>query len=146
MQDDIDRHHILPRWQFPAAIRASADNVANIAFITSEVNRAISHTGPEVYLEGVKSALLESQCIPVDPAVWRIRQAEAFFAARRDLLADSFNEFAESRFGGESFRPRSFAAFRFTATKLAHRLSAFTSGTGVGRIARHRRSRTRNPG
>lgn len=48
MQDDIDRHHILPRRQFAATIRVSADNVANIAFITSDVNRAISHSGPEV--------------------------------------------------------------------------------------------------
>jgi hypothetical protein len=93
LQDDIDRHHILPRRQFTEALRASADNVANIAFITSEVNRAISHSGPEVYLKEIDPPLLESQCIPVEPTLWRIRAAEAFFTARRKLLAASFNEF-----------------------------------------------------
>jgi hypothetical protein len=100
MQDDIDRHHVLPRRQFPAAVRASADNVANIAFITSEVNRAISHSGPEVYLSEIKPAFLKSQCIPIDPALWRVREADAFFAARRDLLADSFNEFVRRSLPG----------------------------------------------
>src|SRR5207249_7519777 len=40
LNEDIDRHHILPRRQFPEAIRANADKVANIAFITSDVNKA----------------------------------------------------------------------------------------------------------
>jgi hypothetical protein len=93
LQDNIDRHHILPRRQFPEGIRSSADNVANIAFITSEVNKAISHSGPEVYLSEIKPAFLESQCVPEDPALWRIKQAEKFFEARRKLLAESFNEF-----------------------------------------------------
>jgi hypothetical protein len=93
LQDDIDRHHILPRRQFPEGQRTSADNVANIAFITSEVNKAISHTGPEVYLSEIKPALLESQCVPLDPGLWRIKQADAFFAARRKLLVASFNDY-----------------------------------------------------
>ena len=93
MQDDIDRHHILPRRQFTEALRASSDNVANIAFITSEVNRAISNAGPEVYLKEIDPAFLESQCIPVDPTLWLVREADAFFTARRTLLAASFNEF-----------------------------------------------------
>jgi hypothetical protein len=93
LQDDIDRHHILPRRQFSETDRSSADVVANIAFITSDVNKAISHSGPEVYLSEIKPALLTSQCVPLDHSLWRIRQAEAFFAARRELLADSFNEY-----------------------------------------------------
>jgi hypothetical protein len=92
LQDDIDRHHILPRRQFPEARRSSADNVANIAFITSEVNKAISFTGPEVYLEKVDRGLLDSQCIPVESKFWRVAKSEEFFAARRELLAESFNE------------------------------------------------------
>ncbi len=67
--------------------------MANIAFVTSDVNKAISHSGPEVYLDEIKSSLLESQCVPLDPSLWRIRQADAFFAARRKLLAESFNDF-----------------------------------------------------
>jgi hypothetical protein len=100
LQDYIDRHHILPRRQFPASSRTDADRVANIAFITNEVNKSISHSGPEVYLVDVKHAYLESQCIPTDPALWRIRRAEDFFAARRALLAESFNEFVRRALPG----------------------------------------------
>lgn len=93
LQEDIDRHHILPRRQFTAAERSSADKVANIAFITSDVNKAISHSGPEVYLSEIKPAILKSQCVPLDPGLWRIRHADAFFSARSKLLAESFNDF-----------------------------------------------------
>jgi hypothetical protein len=100
LQDDIDRHHILPRRQFPDSIRSRADNVANIAFITSDVNKAISYSGPEVYLGEINKAILASQCVPLDPALWRIKRAEAFFSARRSLLAASFNEFVKSALAG----------------------------------------------
>lgn len=72
MHDGIDRHHILPRRQFPEARRSAADVLANIAFITSEVNKAISHMGPEVYLKDIAQPLLESQCIPVEPDLWAL--------------------------------------------------------------------------
>jgi hypothetical protein len=98
MHDGIDRHHILPRRQFPESVRSNADNVANIAFITSEVNIAISHTGPEVYLKEVKESYLESQCVPLDPALWRISESDGFFAERRKLLAQSFNDYLHEAF------------------------------------------------
>jgi hypothetical protein len=100
LQEEIDRHHILPRRQFPAGTRHVADNVANIAYIVSDVNKAISHTGPEVYLGDIKPAILESQCVPLDSALWRIRQADAFFAARRRLLAQSFNDYVRDALPG----------------------------------------------
>jgi hypothetical protein len=100
LQDDIDRHHILPRRQFAEAVRSQADNVANIAFITSDVNKAISHSGPEVYLSEIDPAILETQCVPLDRSLWSIRGAEAFYAARRKLLADSFNDFVKRALPG----------------------------------------------
>lgn len=93
LQDNIDRHHILPRRQFLESRRPEADNVANIAFITSEVNRVISFTGPEIYLEKIDRAVLDSQCIPLETGLWRIAKSGEFFSARRELLAESFNEF-----------------------------------------------------
>jgi hypothetical protein len=93
MHDNIDRHHILPRRQFPEAIRTSADKVANIAFVTSDVNASISHSGPEVYLADIKPSILGSQCVPLDPALWRINRAEGFFTERRKLLAEAFNSY-----------------------------------------------------
>jgi hypothetical protein len=100
LQDNIDRHHILPRRQFSERFRSSADKVANISFITSEVNKSISHSGPEVYLQKVNESLLRSQCIPTEEILWAIDSAEVFFAARRDLLAESFNEFVRDALPG----------------------------------------------
>lgn len=100
MHDDIDRHHILPRRQFADALRSDADRVANVAFITSDVNKAISHSGPEVYLAQISTNILKSQCVPLDHALWRIRRADAFFTARRKLLAESFNDFLRESLPG----------------------------------------------
>lgn len=93
LQNDVDRHHILPRAQFPEASRAVADNIANIAFIVGDVNKSIGQSGPEVYLKHLGSAVLRSQCIPEDSSLWAIERADDFWAARRELLSESFNEF-----------------------------------------------------
>ena len=93
LQNDVNRHHILPRAQFPDGSRAKADNVANIAFILGDVNRTIGQRGPEVYLKDLKPEVLESQCIPADKKLWAIDHAADFWVARRELLAASFNDF-----------------------------------------------------
>lgn len=92
LQGNVDRHHILPRAQFPEKKRLAADNIANMAFITGDVNKSIGQTGPEVYLKKIKPRILKSQCIPPDRSLWRIDQSESFWRVRRGLLADSFNE------------------------------------------------------
>jgi hypothetical protein len=93
LQSNVDRHHILPRAQFAEEIRSTADNIANMAFIAGDVNKSIGQAGPEVYLAKVKTRVLQSQCIPTDSALWRIDQADVFWQARRELLAESFNEY-----------------------------------------------------
>lgn len=93
MQSGVDRHHILPRAQFPEKYRYTSDNVANIAFIVGDINKSIGQTGPEVYLNRIGHRVLKSQCIPLDKELWRIDYAPEFWAARRELLAASFNEF-----------------------------------------------------
>jgi hypothetical protein len=93
LQDAVDRHNILPRAQFPDRSRATADNIANIAFIVGDVNKSIGQTGPEVYLKRLDRRVLKSQCIPPDDSLWSVEGAEGFWAARRDLLAESFNDF-----------------------------------------------------
>ena len=93
LQDHVDRHHILPRAQFGERQRSKADVIANMAFIAGDVNRAIGHAGPEVYLAKLKPRVLDSQCIPRDRSLWRIDKADRFWDARRELAADSFNDF-----------------------------------------------------
>lgn len=96
LQGNVDRHHILPRAQFPEARRSSADNIANMAFIAGDVNKSIGQAGPEVYLVKLQPRVLKSQCIPSDERLWRVDKAESFWEARRQLLADSFNEFVRA--------------------------------------------------
>jgi hypothetical protein len=101
LQESIDKHHILPRRQFPEVERAKvADQVANISFITSEVNGSISHSGPEVYLKMIKPEILDSHCIPPDQSLWYIEKAPGFFKARMKLLSDAFNEFVRDSLPG----------------------------------------------
>jgi hypothetical protein len=93
LQNNVDRHHILPRAQFPEDKRLTADNIANMAFIAGDVNKSIGQTGPEVYLNNIQSRVLKSQCIPADKDLWRVDKAESFWRARRELLVDSFNDY-----------------------------------------------------
>ena len=73
--------------------RMTADNIANIAFVASDVNRSISLSGPEVYLKRISKRILDSQCVPTDKRVWTVDRADEFWEARRKLLAESFNDF-----------------------------------------------------
>ncbi|MGQ0580787.1 MAG: GmrSD restriction endonuclease domain-containing protein [Reyranella sp.] len=91
LQSNVDRHHLLPRAQFPESRRQNSDTVANIAFITGVANRAVGAASPDVYLSELDSKVLESQCVPLDSKLWRIDRAEEFWDARRQLLAESFN-------------------------------------------------------
>lgn len=93
LQQSIDRHHILPRAQFSEALRPAADNIANIAFVASDVNRSISSSGPEVYLKKISRKILQSQCVPLNQKLWSIGHSQDFWQARRELLAESFNDF-----------------------------------------------------
>jgi hypothetical protein len=98
LQSAVERHHILPRAQFPEAKRYDADSIANIAFVSEGANRSVSMSGPEVYLAKVRSDVLDSQCIPLDRKLWRVERAKDFWEARRKLLAKAFNGFLKSCF------------------------------------------------
>jgi hypothetical protein len=91
LQANVDRHHILPRAQFPERERPRSDTVANIAFITGAVNKSIGAASPDVYLANLKVDVLRSQCLPIDASLWRIDKSKEFWSARRELLASSFN-------------------------------------------------------
>jgi hypothetical protein len=100
----VDRHHILPRAQFPELKRANSDTVANIAFITGEANRSVGAKSPDVYLGEIKQKILRSQCIPLDEEVWRIDRAEEFWQQRRELLAEAFNGYLREVLPGRRVR------------------------------------------
>lgn len=93
MQPHVEKHHIIPRARFDAPQRPTADALANIAFIANDTNRAISDADSEKYLAKISTSVLESQCIPLDKKLWSVEAAPQFWAERRTLLADAFNEF-----------------------------------------------------
>lgn len=100
LQSNVDRHHILPRAQFSESKRSKADTIANIAFITGEVNRSVGAASPDVYLRKIKEGVLDSQCIPLDSSLWTIDSAEQFWNERRGLLAGAFNDFLRKSLPG----------------------------------------------
>ena len=100
LQNNVDRHHILPRAQFSDARRSQADAIANIAFIAEDVNKSIGQSGPEVYIKTIKPNVLRSQCVPADPSLWSVERADDFWKARRELLADAFNDFVREALPG----------------------------------------------
>lgn len=100
LQANVDRHHILPRAQFIEKRRSKADTIANIAFITSAVNRSIGATSPDVYLRRIQPDVLESQCIPMDKNLWQVERADDFWHARSVLLSDAFNGFLREMLPG----------------------------------------------
>ena len=102
--EDVDQHHIFPRSRFAADThgdgrisRRDSDNIANIAFIKGDANRKLGDEPPSVYLAGIDKKRLESQCIPLDKELWAMENAEAFWVARRALLAEAFNEFVQKK-------------------------------------------------
>lgn len=103
LQDNIDRHHILPRAQFAELLRPTADVIANIAFVAGDVNRSISASGPEVYLKKIHPKTLESQCVPQDPTLWSIENADEFWRHRRRLLAEAFNDYLRMALPGRKY-------------------------------------------
>lgn len=100
LQANVDRHHILPRAQFPERNRAKADTLANIAFISDGANRSVGAASPDIYLRKVSCEVLRSQCIPLDEHLWQVDRAEEFWIARQQLLSAAFNGFLRKMLPG----------------------------------------------
>lgn len=96
MQPSVERHHIIPRARFESHERATADALANIAFISGDTNRSIRDADSERYLAKIEKAILESQCIPLDRALWTVEAAQQFWEQRRSLLATAFNSYVKT--------------------------------------------------
>ncbi len=75
---------------------ALAQELTNRAILTQVANRSKSDTNAENYLAAVKARFpkaLELQCIPEDPALWKIQNYEQFLEERRKMLAKHLNAF-----------------------------------------------------
>ena len=98
VQHKLQFHHL-----FPKAILKSnytfreIDDIANLSFISGEVNRKISKTPPADYMPAtIKKAgseAFDAQCIPTDSALLDVGAYKDFLAHRRILIAERLNEF-----------------------------------------------------
>ena len=98
LQSGVDRHHIFPRAQFPEWLRSKADNIANMAFIGGDTNKAISSAPPEVYLADIKPSVLESQVHTHGQISLENDKAEAFWEADENYLPSLSMSMSEGHF------------------------------------------------
>ncbi len=101
----IQWHHVIPksllkeRGYEPGEI----NEIANMAFITGQTNRRISNKEAVNYLREVVTKqgeeALQSQCVPVDEALWSTDRYRDFLTARRQALADRMNAFIKEKSG-----------------------------------------------
>ena len=98
-QHSLQFHHVFPQAVLKrAGLEAKQINdICNLSFISGTTNRKISDKEPAVYLPGVVEKVgieeLAKQCIPNDPALWKVDAYDAFLEQRRELVADRLNRF-----------------------------------------------------
>jgi hypothetical protein len=101
-------HHIFPQALLyrsgyetsNSAHKRLVNEIANLAYVTSQANLGISAKKPETYLPKVLAAhpdALKQQAVPQAEPLWDVKQFESFLAARRQLLADAINTFMDSQ-------------------------------------------------
>jgi len=94
----IQYHHIFPKSRLPnlGYEKAEINEIANMAFISAKVNRAISNKPPADYFPSIIKdrglSALTAQLIPEDPALWKLEAFREFLRARRDMLVEAVNE------------------------------------------------------
>ncbi len=89
----LNFHHIFPKSRLASAgYETSAINeIANMAFISGSLNRALSNKEPNEYFPGViekrgPEALSGQLCIPLDAALLEVANYRAFLETRRAAL------------------------------------------------------------
>lgn len=100
-------HHIFPKKYLldtnPHLRKTEVDDIANLAFISGPTNIKISATAPNKYLPEIvqagEGAILESQCVPMDQALWESKNYESFLEERRRQISQRMNDFI---FNGKS--------------------------------------------
>lgn len=103
-------HHIFPKallYQhgYP---KTEVNAIANFCLLTQSANLDISDKKPEIYFGEVEQrypGALSSQWIPMDRELWGVARYREFLVARRELLAQTANQFLDSLIGGASAEP-----------------------------------------
>lgn len=85
----------------------TVDQVANLAFLSSQANKKISSSDPSTYLPSLAIQHLKAQYVPLDQTLWSLDNFEKFVLQRRILLADAINQLLHSLSGEGSLWPTS---------------------------------------
>jgi hypothetical protein len=103
----LEVHHIFPKRRLYDAplnyTRSEVNAIGNFCLLTKETNLEISDKEPEKYFAKVAKkypGALESQWIPMDPRLWKIKNYRDFLSARKELLAIEANRLLEELFHG----------------------------------------------
>lgn len=98
----LEYHHIFPKKLLTGKYhRGVIDDISNLAFISGITNRGIGAKQPAEYfpkiIEKQGQEALERQCIPTDPALWRVDAFELFLEERRKLITKCLNKFLNAQ-------------------------------------------------
>ncbi|MCL2128798.1 MAG: DUF262 domain-containing protein [Treponema sp.] len=97
----LEIHHIFPKnvlYKHKYS-KALVNSLGNYTFLTKDTNIKISDKEPSIYIsEFIKSnpGVVESHWIPTDYQLLSVEKYEQFLGRRRELLAESTNQFLDS--------------------------------------------------
>jgi hypothetical protein len=86
------RQPLFPRSLLDEASKPLADSLANTALLPEGAPKMPWSKGPAAALKSWSAQMLADQCIPADADLWKPERASDFWAARKALLAEAFNE------------------------------------------------------
>lgn len=98
----LEFHHIFPKsiLKKNGCDKKEINEIANMAFIGGKANRHILNKPPSEYFpkdiipQRGKEALA-SQLIPLDPALWKLENYQAFLKYRRQAIVEAVNSFIQ---------------------------------------------------
>lgn len=98
VQHRLQFHHIFPKAVLKQVHTVrEADDIANLAFVSGKMNRAISSKPPSTYLppliEKVGRGSFDAQCIPTGGGLLELENYNDFLAERRKIIAERLNMF-----------------------------------------------------
>jgi hypothetical protein len=98
-------HHIFPKKVLynRGYDRPQVNAIANFTFLTQSANLWVTDRDPEEYFLEVEKrhpGALESHWIPMDERLWKTENYLDFLAARRELLAQTANQFLDTLLTG----------------------------------------------
>jgi hypothetical protein len=91
----VEHHHVFPKAAMKKIGVPSSkwDSIANLAFISAEVNKEISDTLPIEYVPkiGIAKSRFEEQLIPLDEKFWAAERFDEFLRLRAEMQATAVN-------------------------------------------------------